>query len=213
MLLSDAGSGPGNAIGPGSWPPAICTSAATRASTGGWVSKILENPSRGLSMHISITAEVASGSSPRPSILRSAEIIASGFLVSSTEPASARYSRLRESAKRMTIDSIQATAMRRTAMRIATPAPLRSPLSRPPRQRNPPWNSRRKTSSAKNAITPAMITAITSMHVAVADVGQLVAEHRLDLCIVERNDEARGDRDRILFVVHPRGEGVEAVIF
>ncbi len=66
-------------------------------------------------MHISITAEVAPASSPRPSILRSADIIASGFLVSSTEPASARYSRLRESAKRMTIDSTQATAM--SAMR------------------------------------------------------------------------------------------------
>jgi len=54
---------------------------------------VRRNPSRGLSMHISITAEVAPGSSPRPSILRSAEIMASGFLVSSTEPASARNSR------------------------------------------------------------------------------------------------------------------------
>ena len=60
-------------------------------------------------MHISITAELARSSSPRPSILRSAEIIASGFLVSSTEPASARNSRRRDSAKRMTIDSSQAT--------------------------------------------------------------------------------------------------------
>src|SRR6202043_509439 len=49
-------------------------------------------------------------------------------------------------------------------------------------------------------------------HVAVADVGQLVAEYRLDLGVVERIDEARGDRDRVLLVVHSRGEGVEAVI-
>ncbi len=56
-------------------------------------------------MHISITADVAPGSSPRPSILRSAEIMASGFFVSSTEPASARYSRERDSARRMTNDS------------------------------------------------------------------------------------------------------------
>src|SRR5262249_43759107 len=86
-----AARGGGAESGRGSWPPANFTSAATRAPTGGWVSKILENPSRGLSMHISMTADVAPGSSPRPSILRSAEIIASGFLVSSTEPASARY--------------------------------------------------------------------------------------------------------------------------
>ena len=114
-------------------------------------------------MHISMTAEVAPGSSPRPSILRSAEIIASGFLVSSTEPASARYSRRRDSANRMTIDRTHASVMSTTAIRIATPAPLRSPFPRPPRQRKPPWNSRRKMSSAKNAITPAIITAITSM--------------------------------------------------
>src|SRR5664280_178819 len=54
-----ASSGPGSASGPGSWPPANFTSASTRLSTAGWVSKILENPSRGLSMHISITAELA----------------------------------------------------------------------------------------------------------------------------------------------------------
>ena len=56
-------------------------------------------------MHISITAEVAPGNSPRPSILRKAEIMASGFLVSSTEPASARNSRERDKASRMMNDS------------------------------------------------------------------------------------------------------------
>src|SRR5262249_20138378 len=79
-----AGRGGAGASAPVHGPPANFTSAATRASTDGCVSKMFENPSRGLSMHISVTAEVAPGSSPRPSILRSAAIIASGFLVSST---------------------------------------------------------------------------------------------------------------------------------
>jgi hypothetical protein len=81
------------------------TKAATRLSTDGWVSNNSPKPWRGLSTHISITAEVAPGSSPRLSILRSAKIMASGFLVSSTEPASARNSRERDSASRMTNDS------------------------------------------------------------------------------------------------------------
>src|SRR4029077_20297708 len=99
------------------------TSASTRASTGGCVSKTLEKPTRGLSMQISITAELAPGISLRPSILRSAEIIASGFFVSSTEPASARYSRCRDRAKRTTIDRIQHNATIATAIRLAAPAP------------------------------------------------------------------------------------------
>ena len=56
-------------------------------------------------MHISMTAEVAPGSSPRPSILRSAEIMESGFFVNYTETASARNSRERDSAKRMRKDN------------------------------------------------------------------------------------------------------------
>jgi len=80
-------------------------------------------PSRGLSMHISMTAEVAPSSSPRPSILRSAEIMASGFLVSSTEPASARNSRFLDSAKRIAVESSHAAATSATAMMIASPPP------------------------------------------------------------------------------------------
>ena len=72
--------------------------ACTRSSTEGWVANKSANSSRGLSTHISMTAEVASFNSPRPSILCSAEIMASGFLVSSTDPASARNSRERDSA-------------------------------------------------------------------------------------------------------------------
>ena len=90
-------------------------------SAGGW--RTGRRTRRRTSTHISITAEVAPASSPRPSILRSAEIMASGFLVSSTEPASASNSRERDSAMRITSDSTQATAMSPMAMRIATPAP------------------------------------------------------------------------------------------
>jgi hypothetical protein len=49
-------------------------------------------------------------------------------------------------------------------------------------------------------------------HVAVADVGQFVAEHRLDFGVVKRIEKPGGDRDRVLLLVHPRGEGVEVVI-
>src|SRR6202023_2228491 len=94
-----------------------------RFSTGGWVSNRSENPSRGLSTHISITAEGAPGSSPRPSILRSAEIMASGFLVSSTDPASASNSRERDSASRTSCDNSQASAISATAMMMTTTAP------------------------------------------------------------------------------------------
>src|ERR1700754_3434485 len=85
-------------------------------------------PSRGLSTHSSITAEVASGSSPRPSILRNAEIMASGFLVNSTEPASARYSRVRDSASLTTCDNSQASTIKITAMMMTTMAPPPEPL-------------------------------------------------------------------------------------
>src|ERR1700754_905072 len=82
-------------------------------------------------MHNSITAEVAPGNSPRFSILRSAEIIASGFLVSSTDPASAKSSRERDSASFTTCDNSQASRISATAIRttmIAPPPPLRSLL-------------------------------------------------------------------------------------
>src|SRR3954466_3467866 len=74
-------------------------------------------------MHSSITAEVAPGSSPRFSILRSAEIMASGSLVSSTEPASARNSRDRDSASLTTCDNSHATTIRTMAMMTTMTAP------------------------------------------------------------------------------------------
>ena len=68
------------------------------------------------------------------SILRSARMSASGFLVSSAEPASARYSRERDSARRMSVEMPQVIRMMATAIRMAIRAPpppllRRSPLS------------------------------------------------------------------------------------
>jgi hypothetical protein len=62
--------------------------------------------------------------------LRSAEIMASGFLVSSTDPASARYSRDRDSASFTSCDTAQASTIRttaRTMIRIAPPGELLLP--------------------------------------------------------------------------------------
>src|SRR6266705_768372 len=112
----------GSASRPGSCPPANFTSAWTRESTEGWVANRSAKPSRGLSTHNSITAEVAPGSSPRFSILRSAEIMASGFFVNSTEPASASSSRDRDSASRTSCDNNQASAISTTATMMTTMA-------------------------------------------------------------------------------------------
>ena len=71
------------------------------------------------------------------SILRSARISASGFLVSSTEPASARYSRERDNARRISVEMPQVIRMTAMAIRMAMRAPLepsrrsRSPLVPP----------------------------------------------------------------------------------
>ena len=69
------------------------------APTGGWRTNPQNPHARVVRRRVPITAEVAPGSSPRPSILRSAVIMASGFLVSSTDPASAKNSRERDSAE------------------------------------------------------------------------------------------------------------------
>src|SRR5882757_5012370 len=118
----------GSASRPRSCPPANFTSAWTRESTEGWVANRSAKPSRGLSTHNSMTAEVAPGSSPRFSILRSAEIMASGFFVSSTDPASASSSRERDSASLTTCDSSQASRIRATAMITTMIAPPPEPL-------------------------------------------------------------------------------------
>src|SRR5438270_3961220 len=77
-----------------------------------------------------MTADVAPGSSPRFSILRSAVIMASGFLVSSTEPASASNSRDRDRASLTTCDNSQASRISTTAMITAMTAPPAPLLSR-----------------------------------------------------------------------------------
>src|SRR5882762_1474059 len=119
----------GSASRPGSCPPANFTSAWTRESTEGWVANRSAKPSRGLSTHNSITAEVAPGSSPRFSILRSAEIMASGFFVNSTDPASASSSRDRDSASRTSCDRSHASPISTTAtMTTTTAAPPPEPL-------------------------------------------------------------------------------------
>src|SRR5580693_3970986 len=144
--------------------------AAMRSSIGGCVANRSENSSRGLSTHISMTAEVAPVSSPRPSILRSAEIMASGFLVSSTDPASASNSRERESAKRITSESTQATAMSAMAMRIATPA---APEAQAALEHQPEHELGEERDGARDDHRDHQ-----HAHVAVADMGQFVAEHR-----------------------------------
>src|SRR6266705_1435318 len=166
----------GSASRPGSCPPANFTSAWTRESTEGWVANRSAKPSRGLSTHNSITAEVAPGSSPRFSILRSAEIMASGFFVSSTDPASARSSRDRDSASFTTWDNSQASmisAIARMTTKIAPP-PLLSLSAEeveedededdqddPPPEFHCRLVNIRKNSSPKKPTTPAMMTAIT----------------------------------------------------
>src|SRR6266478_1602574 len=182
-LSGSLGPSDGSTSCPGSWPPANFTSAWTRESTEGWVANRSAKPSRGLSTHNSITAEVAPGSSPRFSILRSAEIMASGFFVSSTDPASASSSRDRDSASFTTCDSSQASAISATAtittmMAPPPPEPLLS-LSEeededdddedededdhddPPLEFQLRLVNIRKNSSPKKPTTPAMITAIT----------------------------------------------------
>src|SRR4051794_35684165 len=94
-----------------------------RSSIGGWVAKRSAKPERGLSTHISMRPDGTPSSSPLPEIFIKAEIMASGFLVSSTEPASARYSRERDSAKRITSESAQASAISASAIRTARNAP------------------------------------------------------------------------------------------
>src|SRR6266576_1260964 len=170
----------GSASRPGSCPPANFTSAWTRESTEGWVANRSAKPSRGLSTHNSITAEVAPGSSPRFSILRSAVIMASGFFVSSTEPASASSSRDRDSASLTTCDNSEASMISATATittMMAPPPELLRSLSEeddeddddeddddhddPPLEFHDRLVNIRKNSSPKKPTTPAMMTAIT----------------------------------------------------
>src|SRR5258708_29835736 len=98
--------------------------------------------------------------------------MASGFFVSSTEPASAKSSRDRDNASRTTSDSAQASAISATARiitKMAPPPPLLSLLDEDDEERDddpPPKlqfelkNSRKKSSAVKPT-TPARVTAPT----------------------------------------------------
>src|SRR5882757_3768089 len=103
--------------------------------------------------------------------------MASGFLVSSTEPASASNSRDRDSASLTTCDSSQASMIRATAMMMTTiapppPEPLLSPSDEdddledeedqlPPLEFHDRFVNIRKNNSPKKPTTPAMMTATT----------------------------------------------------
>ena len=104
--------------------------------------------------------------------------MASGFLVSSTDPASASSSRERDSASLTTCDISQATTIRAIAMITTMTAPPPEPLlSRseddeddrdeddddqpPPPELHEKFVNIRKNNSPKKPTTPAMITATT----------------------------------------------------
>ena len=153
-------------------------------------------PSRGLSTHISITAEVAPSSSPRFSILRSAMIMASGFLVSSTEPASARI--LAPARQREADDDRQQPGDRDQhdrdddgdagAALAAIAAAVRAPaaIAEAALEQQPEDQLGEEADHAGDDDRDHQ-----HAHVAVADVGELVAEHRFELGVIERGDAAR----------------------
>ena len=126
-----------------------------------------------------------------------------------------RYSRCRDSAKRMTIDSSQATAISANGDhdRDAARRPCRRRCRCAAREAAPPWKSRRKTISPKNEIDAGDDDRDHHhAHVAIADMGELVAEHGFELRVVERVDQPARHRDRILLLVEAGGEGIERVV-
>ena len=86
-------------------------------------------PMRGFSKAISFISAGMFESSALPDIFCSARIMASGFFVSSTAPASAIYSRFLDKAKRVSIASRYETPMIAMAKKISAPA-LPPPLRR-----------------------------------------------------------------------------------
>src|SRR5437588_5383000 len=150
-------------------PPPYLTMAATLSSTDGWVANRPDTGRiAGVSMKKACMRDGMSGIAEWPSILRNALIIASGFLVKSTEPASAMNSRERDMAKRMTIESPQEIAMIAIAIRItmmiAAPFLSRSREREVAGKRGPRAKGKstlRIVTSAMKAKSPAKMTAIT----------------------------------------------------
>ena len=166
-----------------------------RSSIGGWVaSQPLSGSSAGLSMKKACMREGMAGIVALAEILRSAEIIASGFLVSSTEPASASNSRERDSASR--------TSTRRHAQRdhrhrdhydedgaAAGRGPRANVAAAARRRRENPAAKEELGGEAENAGEDHRDH--HHLGVAIADMGQLVAEHRLDLLVGQMGEQAR----------------------
>ena len=158
--------------------------------------------------------------------------MASGFLVSSTEPASARIFALarhgeaerdgeqagddedRDRDEDEDDGGATATAALAAAARTAAAAPSAPP---PPPLLRPEVDHRsargaRMRRSPTSEMMPTKTAAMTSkLNVAVLDVGELVAEHGLKLGVVERVHQAARDGDRILALAHAAGEGVARV--
>ena len=82
------------------------------------------------------------------------------------------------------------------AMKIAAPPPplprsLSLELDRPPPQPQPPWNIIRNSKFGEEADNARDDDRDHQHpHVAVADMGQLVAEHRFDLLVVEMIEQS-----------------------
>jgi len=121
--------------------------------------------SAGLSMKKACIREGIEGIAACASIFRSAEIIASGFLVSSADPASARYSREREIAKRINTEAPKLNAMIARAITMASmapPPPSRSSRELSRRGEKPKGKFQlRNIRSAAKAKTPAKMVATT----------------------------------------------------
>ena len=101
--------------------------------------------------------------------------------------------------------------LERLRERAAAPAPAAAlpPLLPPPEKQNPRAAHDQVADERDDADEDGGDD--EKLDVAVADVGQLVGEHRLELGVVERVDEAAGHRDRIAALADAAGEGVARV--
>jgi hypothetical protein len=131
------------------------------------------------------------------------------FLVSSTAPASARYSRERDRAKRIMIESDHASAIR--IAKLAPPDPrLSSLLRRPPPKASLDWKKRRTVSSAKrdhagnNTITKSRTSPLRN-------VCEFMPQHRFDFGSIKPVQQAARHGDRKLFLVKAGCKGVKAL--
>ena len=205
----------GSAIGPGSWPPANFTSAATRLSIGGWVSNRSAKPcARIVDAHFHHRRGGARQVRRGPRSCAAPRSWRPGSW--SARPSRHRrgYSRERDSAKRMTNDRNQATAMSATAIRmaIAGAAAASRSSARPRRSASRPGTAAGTPVRRRTRSTPAMITAITSMRTSPLRIWVSSWPSTASISASSsRSSSPRRHRDRILLVVQAGGEGVERV--